>query len=626
MFLSSMRTGIFSGVFLGVLLLGGVGLILSDHGNFFQDGYGKTDVIVIGGQPIKTMEFDRIVKNTLQGQNISASDAYKAGYIDRIAQNEVVTRLFRKAAYDLGIIADDKTVAAQVQKSLAPLAGPDGDLKAALQKLLQAQGLRESDLVESMRNDISTGLLRQTIGDGVYVSSGMSKALYQWNMEERTISYVTIPASSIKIDAPSNEALTSFYDNIKSEYSIPESKNVTVGILDPKQLVAKTEVTEEKVKAFYDSNKSDFESLETRTLEQAVFKTEKEANDVLASAKSSKDLKAAVISVTGNSSALNADSNFDEKSLPEELSKPVFTAKIGDLVGPFKTALGYHVIMVKSKQDAGLKPYDSVKAQIKKELSETASSDALFEITNQIEDRLAEGEKLENMADEFKIRIINLNNVTAANTTSPALADYDKDQSKILQTAATTNENESSPLSEIAGGKMFTVHVNDVTPAKAKDLKDVKADVVAKWMALEKRRKLLATALEITQKMDEGKATLQIVANDYNTTPRSAKIVRGSTPPEGFSKPSITQIMDADKSKAVAIPDIENIKVVKIEKVSIPDKTPSASELTDVQKNLSLDLQEDRFVSLINYIQKNAKVVVNRDLIDRMYGEASTEQ
>ncbi len=626
MILSKMRTGVFSGLFLGILLLGGVGLILSDGAGTFRDGVGSTNVAEIDGRPIKSNEFDRIVRIQLQAQNIPSAEAYNLGIIDRILQNEIMSHLLRKAAFDYGIIASDKIVADELHKALLPMAGPTGDVKQALASLLQSQGMSEKMLVESVRNDLSTGLLRQTIGGGVYVPAAMTNAFYQWNLEERDIEYVSLPAASVKMDKPTDEQLEKFYDTIKSEYAIPETRNVTIGILDTASLADKQDVTDEQVKEFYESNKSNFEIDGTRTLEQAVLKTEKEANDVLKEAQSSKDLKAAVIKVTGKADSYNKAAKFEEKALPAQLAEPVFSAEVKSFAGPVETPLGWHVFYIQSEQSSGVKVFDDVKAQIKKDLSDTASSDAAFEVTNKIEDRLAEGESPESLKDEFKLTIIKLEKLGATDAKIPALKAYNADEGKIIQSAFTTNANESSPLSEISGGKMVTIHVNSITEAQAKDLKDVKTEVTEKWSALEKRRKLLVKSLEITSDLDSGKTTLQKIAAENKAKIKTAKIVRGSKAPEGLNSQGVAQIMATDINKAVAIPDIESIQIVKVKNVSLPKKEPSKSELADIEKNLSLDMQEERFVSFINHIERSNKVEINKPLLDRMYGQASTEQ
>lgn len=624
MFLNSMRHGMFSGIFLGILVLGAAGLMLSDWGGFFRDGVGRANVAEIEGKPISSIEFDRIVRRSLQGQNIQPSDAYKAGIVDRILQNEIMARLFAKAARDMGIEVDDQIVAEQIHKLLDPVAGPNGDKKHALNQILQAQGMREQELVNAMRGDIGTSLLRQTIASEVHIPDSMTQAFYDWNMEERNIRFVSVPSSAVDVKKPTTEELQDFYDKIKAQYTIPESRDVTVAIFSPESLVEKKTVTDQDVRDFYDDNKEDFATDERRVIEQAVLNSEDEAKKVYKEASESKKLKAAVQKVTGKETAYNGENSFEEKGLTGDLSKAVFSTAPGNLAGPVRTPLGWHVILVKSIKAAGYKEFESVKSQIQNDLKNSDSSDAVFAITNDIEDRLAGGEKLADLKDEFKLEIINLKNI--ANGAAPAsLNKYATDQGKILQAAFATGQDEASPLSEITGGKMFTVQINEIQPARAKDLKDVETEVTKIWTAQETRRKLLIHAMELVQKLDDKKLTLDQVAKEAKSAIRSGKVVRGSTPPEGIEKDDITKIMTADKDKALALPGVNDVKIIMIEKTSLADKKPETSELGDIRKSLALDIQDERLAAIINSVQSRHPVHINTDLLERMYNQVQPE-
>ena len=624
MFLNSMRHGIFSGIFLAILILGGFGLMLSDWGGFFKNGIHRTDVASIDGHAIHAQEFDHVVRQSLKGQNMSTADAYRAGLIDRILKNEIMARLLRKASYNYGIVASDAVVADHIKKVLEPVAGPGGDMKQALARVLQMQGSSERDFVESLRNDLSTSLLRDTIGGGIYVPASMTKSFYEWNLEERSIKYVVVPESSVEIAAPDDKALAAFYDTIKTQFSIPETRNVTIAILDPSLLVEKTTVTDDQIKKYYDEHPKDYAQPLTKSLELATLKTEEEAKNVLKNAQASKDLKAAVTKVTGSASAYSKGDNFQEKSLPEEVSKPVFAAKQGEFVGPLQSPLGWHVILVGATKEPTFIAFDKVKDQIKQDLTKGSSSDALYDVTNKIEDRLAGGEAPSDMAQEFKMKIIKLQNIDSKSTPSE-LKEFGADQAHIIQAAFTAAENESSPLSDLKNGKMFTAHVDKVIPARAKDLKDVHAEVVAKWMDANKRKKLLVKALDITQQLDDKKTTLDKIAETAKTKIQSGTVVRGSAPPAGITKEGVTQVMSTDPSKSLAIPNDKGITIVTVEKVTLPEKTPTATELTNIEKNLSLDLQEERFVSFVNNVERAGKVKINEPLLEQMYGQQQAE-
>lgn len=625
MFLNSMRHGIFSGVFLGILVLGAVGLMLSDWGNFFRDGVSRTDVAKINGKPIGAQEFDRIVRRSLNTQNIQPDVAYKAGMIDQILQQEIMVRLLHNATNDVGIVVSDAIAAEQIHKLLEPIAGPNGDKKEAWNRILQSQGLREKDMVNGLKNDIATGLLRQTIAGEIYVPQSLTTAFYGWNLEERNISYVNIPQSSVKVGTPTDDELAKFYSTIESQYAIPESRDISIAVLDPNDLIKKAEITDADIQKYYDEHQDDFSISETRDLEQAVLNTEAEAKKVYDEAATSKDLKKAVTKVTGSNDAFSKEASFEQKGLTNDLATPVFSAKSGDIVGPLKSPLGWHVIAVKEVHEPGVQPFAKVKAQIKTELTHSSGSDELFELTNQIEDRLADGEKLETLAAEFKMKLINISKATTGSTPFQ-LKDYAVDQSKILQAAFSTNENESSPISEISNGRMFTVHVNKIEPSKSKDLKDIKAEITKLWTTQEIRKQLLIQSLELTKQLDDKKTTLDQIAKKFNTSVKSGKVVRGSNPPAGIAKDSVPQIMGASTSKAIAIPGTDGVLLANINSISMPQKKPSASELKDVEKNLMLDVQEERFGALMSYLQAKNSVHINAGLIDRLYGQPQADQ
>lgn len=624
MFLNSMRHGMFSGIFLGILVLGAAGLMLSDWGGFFRDGVGRANVAEINGKAISSVEFDRIVRRSLQGQNIQPSDAYKAGIVDRILQNEIMARLFARTAKDMGIIVDDQIVSAQIHKLLEPMAGPNGDKKFALNQILQAQGMREQELVNAMRDDIGTSILRQTIASEVYVPESMTAAFYDWNMEERSIQYVSVSPKAVDVKEPTKQELESFYDKIKTQYTIPETRDVTIGIFTPADMVAKKDITDQDVRDFYDDHKEDFATEEARVIEQAVLKSEEEANQVLNEAKESKDLKASVKKVTGKETAYSGENSFEKEGLASQVSDIVFSTEPGNFAGPVKTPLGWHVIQVKSKEPAGYRSFDTVKKQIREDLTHADSSDAAFAITNDIEDRLSGGEKLSDLKDEFKLEIINLKSLV--NGASPEqLLKYSADQGKILQAAFSTAQDEASPLSEITNGKMFTVQVNNIMPARAKDLKDVEAEVKKIWTAQETRRKLLVYAMDLVEKLDSEKTTLEQVAKDLKSSVKSGKVVRGSNPPEGIEKENVAQIMSADRDKALALPGGDDIKIIVINKSVLIDKKPEATALSDIRKNLTLDIQDERLAAIINAAQARHPVNINTGLLERLYSESQPE-
>lgn len=109
MLLRSMRNGFLSAIFLGLLVMGAMGLILSDWNGMFRGGVTATDVAVVDGEPIKIQDFHNRLSNALRSRNIDPKDAYQLGLVDafcvRIFSNACSKNLRKTRDLPLTIIS-----------------------------------------------------------------------------------------------------------------------------------------------------------------------------------------------------------------------------------------------------------------------------------------------------------------------------------------------------------------------------------------------------------------------------------------------------------------------------------------------------------------------------------------
>ena len=90
---------------------------------------GSTNVAVVGGDPIGSIEFDRAARRIIRTQQMDTDLAYKAGLIDQILEMQIMDMLLQKAARDYGVIVEDKLVAKQINTMLEPMAAQAGGNK-----------------------------------------------------------------------------------------------------------------------------------------------------------------------------------------------------------------------------------------------------------------------------------------------------------------------------------------------------------------------------------------------------------------------------------------------------------------------------------------------------------------
>ena len=286
MLLLKMRSGIFSYLFLAALVMGTVGLVLMDWTGSYRNAGGSTDVAVIAGKPIKSSEFDRLVKRIVRSQKMTPEVAYKTGMIDQILEVTIMDHLLKQAAYDYGVIVDDKHVAKQINDLVTPMATKDVSKKQILSNLLQSQNMSEGELIENLRASTSTELLRNAVAQNYYVPAIVASDLHKYQSEERNAEAVVFLQSNADIvKAPTDVELAAYFDSIKDRYMAPENRSFTVGILSPEALVGDAKVSDADVKAYYDENQDNFRVAERRLIEQVVLDNKEKVEAVLKAAR-----------------------------------------------------------------------------------------------------------------------------------------------------------------------------------------------------------------------------------------------------------------------------------------------------------------------------------------------------
>lgn len=629
MLLLKMRSGIFSYLFLAALVMGTVGLVLMDWTGTYRNIHGSTDVAVVNGKPISSSEFDRMAKRILRSQNMTAETAYKTGMIDQILEVTIMDQLLKQAAYDYGLIVDDAHVAKQINDLITPMVTKGSDKKQTLARILQSQNMSEGELVDNLRASISTQLLRDAITKNYYIPAAVATDLHKYASEQRSVEAITLPqASAATVKPPTDAELATYFETIKERYTAPENRSFTVGIIDPTALATDVKISDDDVKKYYDDNKDDFAVKERRLIEQAVLDTKEKADAVLKAAQSSKKpLQDALKSVTKDTKGYLAETGFEKASLPEELGTAIFAAPVNTYVGPLKSPLGWHVVFVKTIQAPQIQPFDKVSAGIRKDLEQNAEGDKLYAAVNAIDDRISGGATLEEVAKDTKMTLVKLTDVRMSQPDFPELKPYEADEGKILQTAFGLQEGETSALSDMSTGKMYTVHLDGTKPKRQKDLKEVKDDVQKLWIEDKQAKANVLYVKEALEKLNAGKTTLDAIAKEKNVKVQTfTGITREAKAPAGLSEGNIQMLMSGDKGKFMAMPGKDGITIARVTGIKITDQAASAKDITTMQEKTGSDVSQENLLMFVDDLEAQYKTTKNQPLLQQMYGGTQESQ
>ncbi len=658
MILRSMRSGLLSAIFLGILVLGGFSLVLTDWNGFFHGpGVSKTDVAKVDGHPIKASEFNAQVLRVLHNQNINPSMAYQAGLIDNILQGEIISRLMHRAAQDFGVEVEDKFVAEQISSLIEPMITKDVDNKHALQQFVQMQGMSEKQLVSMVRGNIEENVIRGVLNSANYVPRDQISDLLSYERLTRAGEYVVLKSQDVKLPKEADDAtLREYYKTVEANYLTPETRDATIAILtvDPKEFTVK--IPADDIKNYYDEHAEEFQIPETRRLEQAILPTKDQAEKVLAKAKTSKNLQSAVKDVTGKGSAFSGASDFKKDELSEDLAHPIFTAKTGDMVGPLKSPLGFHVFKIVKIEPEHVEPLAEATKNIESKLASEQQGNEIYKLTAAIEDRLAGGEDYGAIQKDYPaLKIEKISGLKAADQVSLKESKLSPEQGALISKKIfQQSQGEAGAMGDLSANSFYSVTVDHINAAKPKEFAQVRAELLKNWTREQQSQENLKRTEDWVAKLNQGQMTLDQLAKannlkveNFNDLSRKNNADQGANDGESDRAASTKAGSSADKTTPSPSPFLKEpamadryLNVAQGKFIAAPSQDGQKIILGRVTKTTlgnGLGAKEDRIENLgeltatmnaallINSLERNYKVDINRALLDRIYTPRDSE-
>ncbi|MAQ71760.1 MAG: hypothetical protein CL565_06160 [Alphaproteobacteria bacterium] len=619
--LRSMRHGALSGVFLVILLLGGVGLVMMDWSGTVTGSISSNEVAKVGGTTITGVTFDRILRTNLRSLNMSTQDAYDNQMIERVLDSEINRMVLAMEAHELGVSIPDKIVADEIRTAIQPLTAQGMTSDEALTQLLQSTGMSHKGLVQTVRRDMSVELLSKSLNSlGIKVPDSVTRDLLQVKDQNRTVSLLSLPHDRLEGAEPEQGELESFYETIKARYTPPETRDLTMITLSTEELEKTVVVSDEDIQNYYNSNKEQFAVPETRKIEQAILKDEDTAMSVLNEFKSSGDMEQAVIKITGNENAYIGSESFEENGLLDDIASVVFSPPAGEIVGPVQTGLGWHVFEIEEIYPETIRSVDQVSDRIRKDLTRDALSTEILTTAEQLDDMLAGGASASEIQQSFPVELTRFEKVSRSDLINSEKLP-DADASVVADEAFQLYEGESTIVSELSDGTYFTMIANNVYEPEAPSLSDMRDDVLKDWQTQQKAAQNFSEGQSLAEEIRLGDNTLEQAAETTSGKISRSTITRTDTPPAGITQQGFLQLFTAKQGDTLLLSSENGIVIAKVMQVNFPDPTLlNEGDIRDQEKILSNSVEQDLYLSYLTHLREKYDVEVNMDLINSTYG------
>ena len=313
------------------------------------------------------------------------------------------------------------------------------------------------------------------------------------------------------------------------------------------------------------------------------------------------------------------------KDLDESIAGPVFDVKAGEITDPIQGPFGWVIVRVLSVVEGQTVTFDDVKDDIKSKIALEKAGAELYDIYNAIEDQLAGGATLTEVAEETNIT---LQTVTAADRSGQdkqgnEVTSIAKHPS-IIQEAFAVEIGDENYMQQAADGSYFVVEVKDSEPTRLKEFNEVSEDVKNQWIAAERKRKLQSLAENFSERGNSGEKFETLGTEIDRAVSISPPIPRGGSN-ETFSRALVEALFETDKDKFVVGPVGigESVVVAQVTDIIEPKLEDSKEAIARLQIETNGSLSNELITHYINDVRNNLGVEKYPDMINRAVGVAN---
>ena len=190
-------------------------------------------------------------------------------------------------------------------------------------------------------------------------------------------------------------------------------------------------------------------------------------------------------------------------------------------------ALGWHILRLTEVKPEETQPFDGVKDKLAKEIARDMAADQIEKLRGKVEDALAGGAMLAEVAQRFGLKQSTIDSVDANGRGADGKpVELPGTSADILKTAFETPAGQTSQLDELGDAGYYVLQVDTVTPATVKPLDAVKPQVVELWQQEKRDGALAQLAKEIADQVTAGGKLADIAAQRKLQTFATAPLTR----------------------------------------------------------------------------------------------------
>lgn len=489
---------------LALLMFGLAGFGIGNFGN------SAVQVGSVGNASISANAYARAIQAELRAQAAEGgpyqtlTDLRNAGLDRAILEGLVARAALTHEAGEMSLSVGDEEVARQITTT-STFQGIDGNFdRAGYELALSQAGYGVEEFEETIREDVSRSILQAAVIGGLPTPDSFTEIMVAYQTETRsfTLARVTETDLTAGLAAATPEELQEYYDENGQRFERPESRTISYAWIIPDMIMDEVEVDPAAIRALYDERISEYVQPERRLLERLVFPSQEEAD----AARAALDAGETDYDTLVEDRGLTLDDvDLGETAatdLAAAAAEVIFADTESEIIGPLESRFGPALFRINAVLDATEVPYEDAAEHLRDELAEDAARRAIDDMLEELDDLLAGGATLEELAEETAMQF---GTIDWFDGMDQGIAAYDS----FAEAAAAAQDGDFPELLGLSDGGQFALRLDAVVPPSIPPLEEIEAEVAAAWRAtqlrirLEERANAILTNLALTGSLED---------------------------------------------------------------------------------------------------------------------------
>ena len=290
-------------------------------------------------------------------------------------------------------------------------------------------------------------------------------------------------------------------------------------------------------------------------------------------------------------------------------AEAVFSDDESEIIGPVETAIGPALFRVNAVLQATEIPFEDARDDLAAEMADAAARRQIDDMREMIDDLLAGGATLEELADDTAMTLGTIDYTAAS---EEGIAAYDS----FREAAGAVEEGDFPELLELSDGGLFALRLDEIVPPALPPLDEIEAEVAEAWAATALRDAVAERASQLVGQIATG-ATLESLGD----TTQERLIRRQDLLPDLPPTTAAQVFQMENEGDIVMIPGADAAHVIRLDAINAANRNaPDTSILIQIlDQTIAQSIATDIFEAYGQATQAEAGFTTNSGVINAVH-------